>query len=81
MFLTDKIVEEQFGHLYLPPTPSSAYQTVVLIHGGCWLSTYDLKPMSLMAKHIADKNNVAVWSIEYRRLNGNGTSKTIPPLV
>lgn len=56
----------QFGELRLPrgtePTP-----LVVLIHGGCWRSQYDLKHVGLAAAALAQEG-FAVWAIEYRRI-------------
>ncbi len=61
----------QFGELRLPrgsePTP-----IVVLIHGGCWRSQYDLKHVGLAAAALAEEG-FAVWAVEYRRIgDANG---------
>ncbi|MEO8336387.1 MAG: alpha/beta hydrolase [bacterium] len=61
----------QFGELRLPgwkePTP-----IVVLIHGGCWRSQYDLKHVGAAAAALV-KEGFAVWTIEYRRIgDANG---------
>jgi acetyl esterase/lipase len=61
----------QFGELRLPrwsePTP-----LVVLIHGGCWRSEYDLKHVGLAAAALVEEG-FAVWTIEYRRMgDANG---------
>jgi acetyl esterase/lipase len=61
----------QVGELRLPrwsePTP-----LVVLIHGGCWRSQYDLKHVGLAAAALVEEG-FAVWTIEYRRIgDANG---------
>lgn len=56
----------QFGELRLPDG-KGPYPVVVVIHGGCWYSEYDLN-------HLANFNSkltrlgVATWSLEYRRI-------------
>jgi acetyl esterase/lipase len=60
----------QFGELRLPEG-KGPYPVVVVIHGGCWYSEYDLS-------HIANFNasltalGVATWSLEYRRIGNPG---------
>ena len=56
----------QFGELRLPKGADSV-PLVVLIHGGCWRSQYDLKHIGLAAAALADEG-FAVWTIEYRRI-------------
>eukprot|EP01127_Copromyxa_protea_P008934 TRINITY_DN2062_c0_g1_i1.p1 TRINITY_DN2062_c0_g1~~TRINITY_DN2062_c0_g1_i1.p1 ORF type:complete len:290 (-),score=12.10 TRINITY_DN2062_c0_g1_i1:32-844(-) len=64
--------QQQFGHLYLPTnTTPGPHPVVLLVHGGCWLSSYDLRPVSGFAKALADQG-IAVWSIEYRRIGSGG---------
>ncbi len=61
----------QFGELWLP-SGRGPFQTVVLIHGGCWLA--ELPGTELMA-YIADDlkaHDYAVWSIDYRRIGEAG---------
>ena len=64
---------QQYGELWLPPTPvKGALPVVVLIHGGCWLA--DLPGPELVA-FLADdlrKHGVAVWSLTYRRVGHIG---------
>lgn len=44
---------------------------VILVHGGCWLSDYDIGHTQAMSKALAHKG-YAVWNIEYRRTNNGG---------
>lgn len=61
----------QFGELRLPDG-SEPVPLVVLIHGGCWRSQYDLKHVAGAAVALT-KEGFAVWTIEYRRIgDANG---------
>ena len=60
----------QFGDLRLPPGNEPA-PLVVLIHGGCWRSQYDLKHVAPAAIALV-KEGFAVWTIEYRRIGDVG---------
>ena len=60
----------QFADLRLPKGPGP-HPVAVLIHGGCWLSSYNLDHTSAMAAAIAEAG-IAVWSIEYRRIGNPG---------
>jgi acetyl esterase/lipase len=60
----------QFGNLRLPKTPGR-HAVVVLIHGGCWLSQYDIAHLAAAEQAIADAG-YAVWSLEYRRVGDDG---------
>ncbi len=60
----------QFGNLRLPKTPGR-HAVVVLIHGGCWLSRYDIGHLAAAEQAIADAG-YAVWSLEYRRIGDDG---------
>jgi acetyl esterase/lipase len=60
----------QFGDLWLPD--DEPHTTVILIHGGCWLSAY---PGVEMMNHMAEElrtEGFAVWNLEYRRLGHDG---------
>ena len=60
---------QQFGELTLPKS-DPPHPVIVLIHGGCYRSIYNLRPMSGVAAALAE-TGFAVWNIEYRR-HGNG---------
>jgi acetyl esterase/lipase len=62
---------QQFADLYLPRGQHSGAPVVVLIHGGCWESEYDLSHLAPLASAIADLD-FAVWSLEYRRIGQPG---------
>jgi len=61
---------EQFGDLRMPdregPVP-----VIAIIHGGCWVSYYDLSLMDAMADALA-REGFATWNIEYRRVGNPG---------
>lgn len=56
---------EQFGELWLPDNTASAL--IILIHGGCWLNSFDVEHSRPLASALSGEG-FAVWSIEYRRL-------------
>ena len=60
----------QFANLRLPRTPGP-YPVVVFIHGGCWLSAFDIAHVGKLEQALAD-SGFAVWSIEYRRVGDDG---------
>jgi acetyl esterase/lipase len=53
------------------PAASARGSAVMLIHGGCWLSQYDRKYMSHLAKALADIGST-VYNIGYRRVGDEG---------
>lgn len=61
---------EQVGHLRLPRTPGP-HPVVLFIHGGCWLSQYDIAHAAAVEQALAD-SGYAVWSLEYRRVGNPG---------
>lgn len=61
---------EQFGRLRLPAGPGP-HPVVLFIHGGCWLSQYDLAHAAAAEQALADAG-YAVWSLEYRRVGNPG---------
>ena len=64
----------QYGVLYLPRGEPRG--VVVVIHGGFWLSDYDLSYGESLATALADDGWVA-WNLEYRRVgNGGGDPQT-----
>jgi acetyl esterase/lipase len=60
----------QFVDLWLP-AGKGPHQVVVLVHGGCWQSSYGLDLMDWAADDLR-RRGVAVWNIEYRRLGEPG---------
>jgi acetyl esterase/lipase len=60
----------QFVNLRLPKTPGP-HPVVVFIHGGCWLSAFDIAHAGALEQALAD-SGFAVWSIEYRRVGDEG---------
>ncbi|MEE2845930.1 MAG: alpha/beta hydrolase fold domain-containing protein [Gemmatimonadota bacterium] len=60
----------QFGNLRLP-AGDGPHPVVALVHGGCWLSMFDLTYMGQAEQAMADAG-FAVWSIEYRRVGDEG---------
>jgi acetyl esterase/lipase len=59
----------QFGELTLP-TGAGPCPVVVVVHGGFWLTSYDLGLGRPLAQDLVQAG-VAAWNIEYRRV-GNG---------
>lgn len=60
----------QVGHLYLPAGPGP-HPVLAFIHGGCFLSRFDIAHTAPLSAAIADEG-YAVWSIEYRRVGDAG---------
>ena len=60
----------QFGNLRLPKR-AGPHPVVVFIHGGCWLSAYDIAHAGSLEQALAD-SGFAVWSLEYRRIGNDG---------
>lgn len=66
----------QFGELFLPPATDKPIPVVVVIHGGYWHAAYGLDLGTPLAADLA-AHGVAVWNIEYRRIeNGGGWPAT-----
>jgi acetyl esterase/lipase len=61
---------QQFGNLRLPKG-KGLHPLVIFIHGGCWLSAYDITHAGSIEQALAD-SGYAVWSIEYRRVGNEG---------
>ncbi len=63
----------QYGEIWLPSASFSAKKPplIVLIHGGCWLSAYDIKHTHALSTALRH-SGYAVWSIEYRRSGNKG---------
>jgi len=63
---------QQFGQLWLPADSSEGpAPLVVLIHGGCWLNSYDVVHSHAMSMAL-NEQGYAVWSLEYRRIGDVG---------
>lgn len=60
----------QFGHLRVPPGPGP-HPVVVYLHGGCWLTEYDLTHAAHACAALTAAG-VATWSLEYRRIGSSG---------
>lgn len=61
----------QFGKLWLPETRTPSPPLIIFVHGGCWLSAYDIKHSYAMATALKNAG-FAVWSVEYRRSGDPG---------
>ena len=56
---------DQFGELRLPDG-AGPFPVAVVLHGGCWLSQYDLGYMAGISESLT-RQGIAAWTIEYRR--------------
>lgn len=63
----------QYGLLWLPANLAEDEKAplVILIHGGCWLSEYDIQHSLPLSTALAQAG-YAVWSLEYRRSGDAG---------
>ncbi len=61
---------EQFVELRVP-TGGRRHPVVMLIHGGCWLSQYDVSHLAAAAESLRQQG-VATWAVEYRRAGHAG---------
>lgn len=62
--------ELQFGELRLPQG-DGPFPLMVFIHGGCWLSEYNLNHARKLAAAFTTEG-IATWLIEYRRVGDQG---------
>lgn len=60
----------QFADLRLPDG-EGPHPVIILIHGGCWLSEFDITHTAKLARAFAN-NGIASWSLEYRRVGNPG---------
>lgn len=60
----------QFGELRLP-AGKGPFPVVVVIHGGCWLSEYNLQYMSHVSEALTEAG-YATWNVEFRRVGDAG---------
>ena len=61
----------QIGELRTPLTTKDTFPLVIFIHGGCWLSDYNLDHVSAVCADLV-KEGYAVWTPEYRRVGDEG---------
>lgn len=62
---------QTFGDLYLPDSANPTLPVVVLIHGGGWKDALGLAYLENQARDLASFD-VAVWNVEYRRVDSGG---------
>jgi acetyl esterase/lipase len=60
----------QFGDLRLPHGPGP-HPVLLVVHGGFWLSGYDLTLMDALCDALA-ASGMGTWNIEYRRVGDEG---------
>ena len=60
----------QFGELRLPEG-DGPFPVVVFMHGGCWMSEYDIAHSRKLTDAFP-REGIAVWSLEYRRIGDPG---------
>lgn len=61
----------QFAELF-KPAGQGPFPVVILIHGGCWTVHFGgITQMRNMADNLV-KNGIAVWNVEYRRVDEEG---------
>ena len=60
----------QFGDLRLPQG-NGPHPIVIVIHGGCWYSEYDLNHLANFCGSLT-RLGVATWNLEYRRIGKAG---------
>jgi len=60
----------QFGELRLPDG-KGPFPVMVFMHGGCWMSEYDIAHSRKLTDAFA-RAGIAVWSLEYRRIGDPG---------
>jgi acetyl esterase/lipase len=60
----------QFGELRLPEG-DGPFPVVVVVHGGCWLSQYNLQYMAHLSAALTEAG-YATWNLEFRRVGDAG---------
>jgi acetyl esterase/lipase len=60
----------QFGDLRVP-RGEGPHPVAIVIHGGCWLSEFNLDHIAPLCAALGDAG-VATWSLEYRRIGDPG---------
>ncbi len=61
----------QYGKLWIPDTAQQSAPLVVVIHGGCWLNSFDVNHTDAL-NHALMNDGFAVWAFEYRRTGDVG---------
>lgn len=61
----------QFGKLWVPEQSQHPAPLVIMIHGGCWLNSFDVHHTDAL-NHGLVNEGFAVWAIEYRRTGDDG---------
>ena len=61
----------QYGELWLPAAKPQKAPLVIFVHGGCWLSAYDIQHSHALSTGLS-RSGYAVWSLEYRRTGNEG---------
>ncbi|QNG20258.1 alpha/beta fold hydrolase [Rhodococcus triatomae] len=61
---------DNYGILHLPDG-EGPHPVVVMVHGGGWLEDHDLSYFEPLSQSLTDEG-IAVWNIEYRRVEGTG---------
>jgi len=61
----------QIGELRTPLSTKDTFPLVIFIHGGCWLSDFNLDHVSAVCADLV-KEGYAVWTPEYRRVGDEG---------
>ena len=61
----------QFGELWLPRGPGP-FPVVLMVHGGCWLSSVAKLGIMDYAAEDLRRRGIAVWNIEYRGVDRPG---------
>ena len=69
----------QYAHLYRPAT-DEYLPVLVIIHGGYWKDNHSLDSYATRAlvDEFVKEGDVAIWNIEYRRMNSEGENKNAP---
>ena len=61
---------QQFGELRVPEG-KGPFPVMVIIHGGCWMSTFDYGYITRLSAWLTQRG-FATWTIEYRRVGDEG---------
>ncbi|RYY25369.1 MAG: alpha/beta hydrolase [Sphingomonadales bacterium] len=59
------------GQLRLP-SGKGPFPVAVVVHGGCWTSSYDTMAGTAAVSEALTRRGIATWNIEYRRLGDPG---------